>query len=138
MADDDELLLRMLNQLPEPKRQPNLLFAATQYLGGLVEPPADFRDWALRHWADLATTMRTQTNEPARCATLLPVLAGLPQPLALLEVGASAGLCLYPDEYQYGLFATRWPLQVSPRIGRQTPRPRRLPWKALHWLQPGS
>ena len=32
---------------------------------------------------------------------LLPVLAALPQPLALLEVGASAGLCLYPDRYAY-------------------------------------
>ena len=29
------------------------------------------------------------------------MLAGLPQPLALLEVGASAGLCLYPDRYAY-------------------------------------
>jgi hypothetical protein len=32
---------------------------------------------------------------------LLPVLAALPQPLALLEVGTSAGLCLYPDRYVY-------------------------------------
>jgi hypothetical protein len=43
----------------------------------------------------------TQTNEPARCAVLLPVLAQLPQPLALIEVGASAGLCLLPDLYGY-------------------------------------
>jgi hypothetical protein len=43
----------------------------------------------------------TQTNEPARCATLLPVFAQLPQPLALIEVGASAGLCLLPDFYTY-------------------------------------
>ena len=42
-----------------------------------------------------------QTNEAGRCAVLLPVLAALPQPLALLEVGASAGLCLYPDRYAY-------------------------------------
>ena len=44
---------------------------------------------------------RTQTNEPARCALMLPLLAALPQPLALLEVGASAGLCLLPDHYGY-------------------------------------
>ena len=44
---------------------------------------------------------RTQTNEPARCATLLPALAQLPQPLALLEVGASAGLTLLVDRYSY-------------------------------------
>jgi hypothetical protein len=43
----------------------------------------------------------TQTNEVGRCALLLPVLAALPQPLALLEVGTSGGLCLYPDRYAY-------------------------------------
>ncbi len=43
----------------------------------------------------------TQTNEAGRCALLLPVLTALPQPLALLDIGASAGLCLYPDRYSY-------------------------------------
>lgn len=46
-------------------------------------------------------TRLTQTNEPGRCATLLPFLAAIEGPLALLEVGASAGLCLYPDRWQY-------------------------------------
>src|SRR3712207_4355564 len=37
----------------------------------------------------------------SRCATLLPALATIEGPLALVEVGASAGLCLYPDRYGY-------------------------------------
>ena len=55
-------------------------------------------------WDNITQVMgarRVQTNEPGRCATLLPVLASLPQPLALIEVGASAGLCLYPDRFAY-------------------------------------
>jgi hypothetical protein len=100
----DPLTLGFLDALPAAKRQPNLLFAAAYYLLGA---PADLR--ALRglvsdRGGELARTMlarRTQTNEPARCATLLPALALLPQPLALIEVGASAGLTLLPDRYSY-------------------------------------
>ncbi len=36
---DDARLIGLLNKLPEPKRQPNLLFAATRYLGGPVTEP---------------------------------------------------------------------------------------------------
>ena len=73
-------------------------------LGGPVEDPAAFHDYAVANWPAIEAQMRTratQTNEAGRCAMLLPVLAALPQPLALLEVGASAGLCLYPDRYAY-------------------------------------
>jgi hypothetical protein len=52
---------------------------------------------------------RAQTNEPARCATLLPALAGLPPPLALIEVGASAGLTLFVDLYSYDYGGYRLP-----------------------------
>lgn len=49
----------------------------------------------------LVRSRRTQTNEIGRCATLLPALGLLPQPLALIEVGASAGLNLLLDRYTY-------------------------------------
>ncbi|MEV7186219.1 DUF2332 domain-containing protein [Kitasatospora sp. NPDC093102] len=102
---EDEQSCALLDRLPAAKRQPNLLFGAVRHLGGPVTEgwPA-FRDWAAEHWAEVSATMlerRTQTNEAGRCATLLPLLAALPQPLALIEVGASAGLCLYPDRYRY-------------------------------------
>jgi len=103
VADDPELLA-FLAGLPQEKRQPNLLLAAVRYLAG-VQPGYDaFRAVVLDRRDEVAATMlarRTQTNEPARCATLLPALASLRQPLALLEVGASAGLCLLPDRYSY-------------------------------------
>ncbi|WP_188305172.1 DUF2332 domain-containing protein [Streptomyces sp. CBMA123] len=101
----DRELIDLLDELPTAKRQPNLLFGAVRHLGGPVTNgwPA-FRDWTVTRWAGVSATMlerRTQTNEAGRCATLLPLLASLPQPLALIEVGASAGLCLYPDRYRY-------------------------------------
>lgn len=103
VANDPELLA-IIELLPSDKRQPNLLFACTRFLSGPVVSYGAFRSWVLAHWQALSTLMlskATQTNEPGRMATLLPVLARLPGPLALLEVGASAGLCLYPDRWQY-------------------------------------
>jgi hypothetical protein len=97
-------VIRFLMALPPEKQQPNLLFASVRHLFGI---PADWRHFLesllinLDAVRSVMLTHSTQTNEPARCATLLPVLAQLPQPLALIEVGASAGLCLLPDFYGY-------------------------------------
>jgi hypothetical protein len=63
-------------------------------LRALVDQDAD-------RLAQVMLAHRTQTNEPARCATILPALARLPGPLALIEVGASAGLTLLFDRYSY-------------------------------------
>jgi hypothetical protein len=100
--DDD--LLALIGALPATRRQPNLLFAVVRLLGGPVGDPSAFRAYTLANWPAIEAQLRirtVQTNEAGRCAALLPVLAALPQPLALLEVGASAGLCLYPDRYTY-------------------------------------
>ncbi|GAB2935975.1 DUF2332 domain-containing protein [Micromonospora polyrhachis] len=100
----DAEILALLGTLPPAKQQPNLLFGTVRMLAGPVDDPVAFHDFTLANWSAVEAELRTratQTNEAGRCALLLPVLAALPQPLALLEVGTSAGLCLYPDRYTY-------------------------------------
>jgi hypothetical protein len=103
VASDPDLLDLLVRQ-PPAKRQPNLLLAAVRFLFGTQPNYAAFRACVLGHQSDVEQILRsrrTQTNEPGRCAALLPALAMLPGPLALLEVGAAAGLCLLPDRYGY-------------------------------------
>ncbi|WP_067566225.1 DUF2332 domain-containing protein [Nocardia acidivorans] len=103
IASDPELV-GLIDQLPLEKRQPNLVLTAARFLGVGEVSFAEFRAWVGRHWDALVPeilTRRTQTNEVGRASVLLPVLAQLPGPLALIEVGASAGLCLYPDLFSY-------------------------------------
>jgi hypothetical protein len=101
---DSAAILRFLIGLPAPRRQPNLLLGAATLIAGRPPDIASLSDMVAGRTDELRATMlrrTTQTNEPARCAVLLPLLAALPQPLALIEVGASAGLCLLPDRYGY-------------------------------------
>lgn len=129
----DRAIVARLVALPEVKRQPNLLFTAVRVLYGLVDADG-FRAACHDHWHAIDRLMRarsTQTNEPGRCAVLLPVLASLPQPLALLEVGASAGLCLLPDRYSYnygthGLIVDGAPPTFSCRVSGDGPAARAI------------
>ena len=101
---DDPALVALIDELPLQKRQPNLIFACARLLGAPEGDYPHFRRWLLRHWSAIvpeALSRSTQTNEARRCASLLPALALIPGPLALLEIGASAGLCLFPDRYSY-------------------------------------
>ncbi|WP_067814572.1 DUF2332 domain-containing protein [Nocardia inohanensis] len=146
----DPGLLSLIDGLPPEKRQPNLVFTAARFLGvGEVSFP-DFRIWVTRHWDALSHVImarRTQTNEVGRAAVLLPVLAQLPGPLALIEVGASAGLCLYPDRFGYH-YDERTPLDPAGGVSDvrlrcatsgKPPIPDRLPevvWRAGVDLNP--
>lgn len=150
IAQDGEVL-ELLAPLPWEKTQPNLLFAAIRHLFGTPADWDDFRRKLIAHFPDVQSLIlrrSTQTNEPARCATLLPILARLPQPLALIEVGASAGLCLLPHLYGYDYGGGRQlrppdapsaPPVFSCAADARTPLPDRLPevaWSAGLDLNP--
>lgn len=104
---DDEEVLAWIGSLPPIKQQPNLVLAAARWHGVPAPGPyAGLREALLGDDGSIRSTIlarATQTNEVGRLATLTPFLGELAEgrPLALLEVGASAGLCLYPDGWSY-------------------------------------
>ncbi|MDQ3930659.1 MAG: DUF2332 domain-containing protein [Chloroflexota bacterium] len=73
------------------------------------DPYAAFHDFVLQNRGEIERLVQTrivQTNEVQRCACLLPVFGllykeALKRPLALVEVGTSAGLHLLWDKYGY-------------------------------------
>lgn len=127
----DRELLELAAQKRRRQPAPNMLFAAVQYLllsGGEhsdhslaahypivsgqerpMEPafPA-FRDFCLSYHEEILNLIRrnrTQTNVVRRCTCLLPAFSMVQResgsPLALIDVGASAGLNLNVDRYRY-------------------------------------
>lgn len=130
VADDGDLV-EFIAQMPVT--QPNLFLASIQFLTGPEHMPtsgAEMSDFVRDRNEEIANLMRsrrTQTNEVGRCAAILPALPR--GRLALLEVGASAGLCLLLDEffYDYGVQEVgdeSSPVQLRCRI-RGTPPPLR-------------
>lgn len=107
---------------------PNLLFGAVHYLllngadhplkefyPSIVSNPKSykqsfkyFKDFCLRYQSEIESIMQSrlvQTNEVRRCAYLYPVFCTIYEkvnkPLALIEIGTSAGLQLLWDKYAY-------------------------------------
>jgi hypothetical protein len=127
LADDSRLLALLLNAPPD-QRWPTLFFAAVHYL--LLRDSSDdlaaffpdittsplpptraypmFHRYCDEHAQELGeifSTRTTQTNAVGRSAYLLPALSLVEQtaskPLALIDVGASAGFNLLLDQYYY-------------------------------------
>ncbi|GAA2090779.1 DUF2332 domain-containing protein [Pseudolysinimonas kribbensis] len=99
-------LLALIAALPRPKQQANLIFASARMIGVPERPFSEVRDMFVAEWeaiSAIASSHATQTNEAARCGTLLPTIAQIEGPVALIEVRASAGLRLLPDRYSYEL-----------------------------------
>ncbi|MCW4386141.1 DUF2332 domain-containing protein [Salinibacterium sp. SYSU T00001] len=144
----DAATLALLERLPEQQRQPPLVFAVASLLGARQHPD-DLLGFLREHEAELARELAErpmQTNEPNRCAALLPALERIEGPIALLELGASAGLCLYPDRYSYDYSGRLLhpadgpsPVRLTCALGPGVPAPTRLPevvWRGGIDLRP--
>ena len=163
----DRGLLAIARHAGPGQSQPDLMLAAVHYLlagrpgsaltrfYATLEPdPAQpggafphFRDFCLAHRDELAVLVGSklvQTNEVRRCCYLYPAVLlaarlAAPAPLALIEVGASAGLnlCLDGYTYDYGTKTItrdpRSPLTLQCELRGGTPPPLALPAPPITW-----
>lgn len=145
----DDAILDILAQLDSPHRQPPLVFAVSRMLGAPVGPYDEWAAFAREHADRLVAecaARTTQTNEPQRSAPLLFALERVRGPIALLEIGASAGLCLVPDRYAYrfdGEGGTAelgdGPVLIEAELRGEISAPKRMPeivWRAGIDIEP--
>jgi hypothetical protein len=164
IAEDPEVLAIAAPARPGQPR-PNLFLAAVHFLllqgvshplagfypslaaapAPTADPYPSFRAFCLGHaeaLRQLIATRLVQTNEVRRCACLLPGFAlvarrGKHRPLALVEIGASAGLNLLWDRYGYEYSAGRRcgdensPVQLSCSVRRKACPPLPTAWPAV-------
>jgi len=123
---DDPQVMQWIASLPQIKQQPNLVFAAARWHGVPAPGPYDgLRDALMSDDGTIRKTIlarATQTNEAGRLATLVPAFALLArgEPLALVEAGSSAGLCLFPDRWGYEWTTESAAVEVGPTDPRLT------------------
>jgi len=153
VAEDPEVAAWIAGLGPDAlKQQPNLVFAAARWHGVPAPGPyAALRRALLGDDGTIRETIMrrsTQTNEVGRLATLVPAFglvsgasargsepeAPPAAPLALIEVGASAGLNLYPDRWGYEWVTPDGPVTLGPasprlrcEVSGPVPLPDRLP-----------
>ena len=111
-------------RIPDARRQPPLVFAVTRLLGAPLASFGEWSSWLAVHADEVvgeSARRALQTNEPLRCAALLPALSAIDGPIGLLEIGASAGLCLFPDRYSYRYTGAR-DAALDPVCGPSTVR----------------
>lgn len=145
VANDSELL-KAIAPVVGVRFNANLFFAAARYVAlkqrrEIPGDPSAFRDFcleSLRSLEALIVSRITQTNEVDRCSYLLlgfeTVFRRFGKPLALLEIGASAGLNLRFDRYRYdfGPYGSVGPAEsrvvLTPKVlSGSPPVPRRMP-----------
>lgn len=124
---EDSALQKIAAEIPEGQPIPNLFFASVQYLlmeqedelrlyyPSFTDTPLSFREvfvpfqqFVLKNrdtLCELFQSRLVQTNEVRRCAYLYPMFSEIykeqSKPLALIEIGTSAGLQLGVDRYNY-------------------------------------
>jgi hypothetical protein len=100
----DDRMVALLDEVPESKRQPELLFAVARRLGADPADPGALRALGLEARPALVAALASatvQANDPRRLAPVVPLFAALAaradRPLGLVDAGAAAGLCSIPD-----------------------------------------
>lgn len=131
----DNSLLKIASRAREGQPVPNLLFGAVHYLllkgtehplkdyyPSIVETPKSFKDsfsifkdFCMNCQKEIEVILQTklvQTNEVRRCSYLYPAFCMIyeraKKPLALMEIGTSAGLQLNWDKYCYSYGKDKW------------------------------
>jgi hypothetical protein len=107
----DAEVLALVERAEEARRRPVLVLAVARWLGAPLGPWPELRRWLLDHpdlFVDELRRRLTQTNDVRRTSPVSLALARVEGPVALLEVGASAGLGLLPDRYGHRAGDLRW------------------------------